>query len=421
MGEIRGRIRIKIVSKSQRSLSFEMKGGDKKTKKFAEKMERLHLNRQKKGGKVMGFKFPYKIFIVFISLIVFMATGVNSALAESDITPGGPWITDNQNVSLKRLNDYPQLVKKLEQIEKTSKGWIELEVIGQTNEGRAIYLAKIGDPAKDAVMIITQQHGNEVMTTEAALRMIQFLSTGSNKAMEILDELYVLIVPRVNPDGAEMYWRYNVDPDAPARNTSEGFYTSSTAGIGWDINRYHWVTDWTLSTLYQNHPAEYPENPVPEAVAVIDAFNAYAPLWIADFHHQGTYVTDEGDSVTSSILWPRNEEVEEEVVDLSKQLCVVIFDYMQQYGYSTVTLYPGGTYAGIARNGYGLAGAGSILVELKGGIGQKQSGMIIKHAYEQMWSILQATADGSLYGVDPDRSDEIPPRGSWYYKDLPPE
>lgn len=369
----------------------------------------------------MGLKSYSKIFIAFISLIVFMGIGINSALTESDITPGGPWITDNQNVSLERLNDYTQLVERLKQIEKTSKGLVELEIIGDTNEGRNIYMAKIGDPGNDAVMIITQQHGNEVMTTETALKLIQFLSTGSNKAMEIIDYLYVLIVPRVNPDGAEMYWRYNVDPDAPARNTSEGFYTSPTVGVGWDINRYHWVTDWTESTLYQNHPAEYPENPVPEAVAVINAFKYYYPIWIADFHHQGTYVTDDGDSVTSSILWPTHPEVTANVVNLSKQLCVVIYDHMQQFGYSTVALYPGGTYAGIGRNGYGLAGAGSILVELKGGIGQKQSGMIIKHAYEQMMSILQATVDGSLYDVDPARSDEIPPRGSYYYKDLPPE
>jgi hypothetical protein len=379
------------------------------------------LIHQQKGGKAMDFKSYCKIFIVSISLIVAMGIGVNSALAESDIIPGGPWITDNQNVSLERLNDYTQLVKRLKQIEKTSKGLVELEIIGDTNEGRNIYLAKIGDPGNDSVMIITQQHGNEAMTTETALKLIKFLSTGNNEAMEILDYLYVLIVPRVNPDGAEMYWRYNVDPDAPARNTSEGFYTDYTAGIGWDINRYHWVTDWTESTLYQNHPVEYPENPVPEAVAVINAFNNYQPLWIADFHHQGTYVTDEGESVTSSILWPRNKNVAPDVVDLSKQLCVVIFDHMQQFGYSTVTLYPGGTYAGIGRNGYGLAGAGSILVELKGGIGQKQSGMIIKHAYEQMMSILQATADGSLYSVDPDRSDEIPTDRNYYYKDLPPE
>ena len=54
-------------------------------------------------------------------------------------------------------------------------------------------------------------------------------------------------------------------------------------------------------------------------------------------------------------------------------------------------------------------------------IGEVQNEIKIKHAYEQMLSILQATADGSLYEVDPNRSDEIPPRGSYYYKDLPPE
>ncbi len=140
---------------------------------------------------------------------------------------------------------------------------------------------------------------------------------------------------------------------------------------------------------------------------------------MADFHHQRTYVTEDGENVTSSILWPRNEEVADDIVDLSKQLCIQIYDHMQQFGYATVTLYPGGTFAGIARNAYGLMGAGSILVELKGGIYPKQNGMITKHAFEEMWTILEATADGSLYDIDPDRSDEIPPRGSFYYKDLP--
>ena len=161
--------------------------------------------------------------------------------------------------------------------------------------------------------------------------------------------------------------------------------------------------------------------PVPEAAAVVDAFKKYQPIWMADFHHQGTYVTDDGESVTSSILWPKNEDVSQEFVDLSKQLCFTIYDHMQQFGFSTITLYNGGTFPGIARNAYGLAGAGSILVELKGGIGQKQSGMIIKHAYEQMWAILEATADGSLEDINPEWADEIPGPDTYhrYYKDLP--
>jgi hypothetical protein len=158
---------------------------------------------------------------------------------------------------------------------------------------------------------------------------------------------------------------------------------------------------------------------VPEADAVIEAFFKYEPIWMADFHHQGTYVSDDRESITSSILWPKNLLVEPTLVNLSKQLCYEIFDHMQQFGFSTISLYPGGTFAGIARNAYGLSGAGSILVELKGGIGQKQSGMIIKHAYEQMRAILEATADGSLFDIAPEMADTIPERGDRYYKELP--
>jgi len=384
-------------------------------------------------------------FIVTSSMVLFGAPGL---FAKTDIVPGGPWTTDTQNVSLNVLSDYGELVKKLKQIEKSSKGLVELEVIGQTNYGKDIYMAKVGDENNEPVMIMTQQHGNEPLTTEAALQLLQKLGTGSKQAMKILDKLYVLVIVRVNPEGAELFTRGNADFDAPPRDSRDCFdadgnvdptlidqgrgvfsttYVDPDGALfpNYDINRYHWP-DWSQSWQILCNPNlngpnfDPDQNPVPEAQAVIDAFLAYGPTWMADFHHQGTYRTEDGENVTSSILWPRNEDVLAEYVDLSKQLCVKIFDHMQQFGFATVTLYPGGTFAGIARNAYGLLMAGSILVELKGGIYPKQNGMITKHAYEQMWSILEATADGSLYDIDPARSDEIPPRGSFYYKQIPP-
>ena len=379
--------------------------------------------------------------------------GAATALAEPEIVPGGPWITENQNVSLNVLSSYDELVKKLHQIEKSSKGLVVLEDIGDTNYGKDIYMAKVGDPANTPVMIMTQQHGNEPLTTEAALQLVKKLGTGSKQARKILDELYVLVIVRVNPEGAELFTRGNADFEAPPRDSRDCFdddgnvdpaLTNLGRGVfsttytdpdgnripNYDINRYHWP-DWTQSWQILCNPDLYDwtgdenynpdQNPVPEAQAVIDAFLAYEPLWMADFHHQGTYRTEEGENVTSSILWPRNEDVLEEYVNLSKQLCVQIYDHMQQFGYATVTLYPGGTFAGIARNAYGLLEAGSILVELKGGIYPKQNGMITKHAFEEMWTILEATADGSLYDNDPADAEDIPERGSFYYKQLPPD
>ncbi len=386
--------------------------------------------------------------LITIAIVALIALCAPNAFAKTEIKPGGPWISDNQNVSLQRLSSYDELVKRLHQIEKSSKGVIELEVIGQTNFGKDIYLAKAGDPANVPVMIMTQQHGNEPMTTEAALKLLKKLGAGGKDVKAILDELYVLIIVRVNPEGAELFTRGNADFEAPPRDSrgcfdadgnvdpalvDQGRGVFSTTYVdpdgnllsNYDINRYHWP-QWTQSWQIRCNPTlpgrhfDPNQSPVPEARAVVNAFEVYRPTWMADFHHQGTYVTEDGENVTSSILWPRNENVLPEYVDLSKQMCVQIYDHMQQFGFATVTLYPGGTFAGIARNAYGLMGAGSILVELKGGIGQKQSGMIIKHAYEQMWTLLESTADRSLETIDPARSDEIPPRGSYYYKDIPP-
>ena len=144
--------------------------------------------------------------IVVMIVFGFASTGV---MAKSEITPGGPWLTDNQTVNYNSLSDYEELVKRLKQTEKSSKGLVQLESIGLTNQGRDIWMAKVGNPTLQPVMIITQQHGNEPIGTESALQLIKNLSTGSAKAQKILDQLYVLIVVRVNPDGAELWQRYN--------------------------------------------------------------------------------------------------------------------------------------------------------------------------------------------------------------------
>jgi len=374
-------------------------------------LERKNLSVQKE----VKMKKSFWGFVLLFFIFYFTANG---AMAETDIIPGGPWITENQKVNYEALHSYDELVKALKQIEKAAKGLVELEVIGQTNLGRDIYLAKVGDPDNTPVMFQTQQHGNEPIGTESALQVIKFLSTGSAKAQQILEALYVLIIVRANPDGAELWQRYDYDPEA-VNYQACGLYAGT--GVGWDINRFHWI-DWTESPSYNcsNPDYNYATNPVPESQAIIDAFLVYEPIWFVDVHGQATYVTFEGENVTSSMLWPTNPDASAAAVQLSQQLCVIMMDQMYQYGYATVTRYPGGTYQGIARNAYGIAGAGSVLVEMKGGIGQKSVGMLVKHAVEQMTAILEATADESLYDTDPARVDELPTERIFYYKDLPP-
>ncbi|HEX2771775.1 MAG TPA: M14 family zinc carboxypeptidase [Micromonosporaceae bacterium] len=318
-----------------------------------------------------------------------ISTVATPAQADPHTIPNGPWVQDNQNVSLSRLHSYEELVKSLRQIEQRSQGRISLETIGKSNEGRDIYLAKVGTgPIR--VLYITQQHGNEPLGTEAALQLLTRL--GQGKAWDdILSRVTLLVVPRVNPDGAERFWRQNYDPDC-----SGAF---CTPGRGFDINRWH-------------DPAVAPEaNPVPEAAAVQRVFAEYQPSFVVDFHHQGSYVSADGDMITTSIFWPNAAGVPESALAFSRQICVTIYDTLSHYGFAEVSQYPGTLPNGIARNAYGLLGAGSVLVEFRGDIGQKSAGKLIRTAYVIMASLLEAAAEGTLDDADPARADLIPLRG----------
>ncbi len=326
---------------------------------------------------------------------------------------------------------------------------VTVERIGESNQGRPLYSAAVRkhDACPD-VMVIAHQHGDEGLMAEGALAALRFLASGDSRAERILDGVSVHFVPRVNPDGFVARQRYNVDTDAPADDegsdifgADNGIFAASDEGIGWDINRYN-RHDWTEHELYQNFPDEYPENPVPEARAVIDMVDDVDPKWIADFHRQGEYVVDyesefdiddvlgddedddeemadyppdpddpgDGDIVTGSMFWPINPDVDEEVQDLSKQVVYTMYDALSGFDGANYTRYPGGTFGGIARNGHALAGHGSVLFELSAGtLGDRE--FRVRQVFEAVLATAHATADGSLDDVDPDDVDELPERG----------
>lgn len=342
---------------------------------------------------------------------------------------------------------------------------VTVERIGETNQGRPLYSAAVGkhDSCPD-VMVIAQQHGDEGIMPEGTLAALRFLTSGDRRAERILDGVSVHFVPRVNPDRFVARHRYNVDTDAPADDEGSdifgadtGIFAAPDEGIGWDINRYN-RHDWTEHELYRTYPDEYPENPVPEARAVIDKLNDVDPEWIADFHRQGEYVVDyestfdvdevvepdddddmngddsddddmddeemedyppdpddpgDGDIVTGSLFWPINPNVDQEVQDLSKQVVYTMYDELSKFDRANYTRYPGGTFGGIARNGHGLAGYGSVLFELSAGtLGDRE--FRIRQVFEAVLAAAQATADGSLEEVDPDDVDELPERGDTF-------
>ncbi|MBW3582890.1 MAG: hypothetical protein KY455_07310 [Euryarchaeota archaeon] len=93
--------------------------------------------------------------------------------------------------------------------------WVTLELLGMSGEGRPIYLAIVADPDSPVPMeervrtfIFTQQHGNEPAGTPAALTLLDDIAKGGSIA-ETLENQVLILLPMVNPDGAEKEQRRN--------------------------------------------------------------------------------------------------------------------------------------------------------------------------------------------------------------------
>ncbi|MFC6734110.1 M14 family zinc carboxypeptidase [Haladaptatus sp. DYSN1] len=286
---------------------------------------------------------------------------------------------------------------------------ISLKSIGTSNGGREIWLVSIGNGETD-VLFAGQQHGNEPTGCTSLVALIHHLATGACDSY--LESVTVHVVPRMNPDGAESNARTNVDPDVPSSNagaTGEGFFVSES---GWDLNRYHFP-DWTQSRLYEHHPETYPANPVPESHALTELVAALDPTWFVDVHNQGEgKKTPSGEDITHSIVWPilGSQQLPTEGLTLSKQLCVRIFDQLNQYHSPVVSRYPAtASYPGVAHKAYSLQNRGSILYETVMTPSHAQYRRQALTTLTTLLSLVGATASGELYEIDPTRTDEIPP------------
>ncbi|GGD38350.1 M14 family metallopeptidase [Muriicola marianensis] len=100
---------------------------------------------------------------------------------------------------------------------------MHLEKIGNSVMGRPIQKIVLGTgPIK--VMMWSQMHGNESTTTKAVLDLVKALHLGYRNSGDILESLTLVIIPQLNPDGAEAYTRENaagIDLNRDARNQTQ--------------------------------------------------------------------------------------------------------------------------------------------------------------------------------------------------------
>lgn len=317
-----------------------------------------------------------------------------------------------------------QIKTVLDYIADISDDLVEITCPGLSNQGLPIWEAIIGS-GDTSVIIHAEQHPDEVLLTEGVLAALYHLATSdSDEVQQILDNVTLHLFPRLNPDGHIQRTRQNDDPDAPEPDPEDdiddpdvGFFT--VEGVGWDTNRHHFF-NWEDSPLFQTFPDEYPENPVSETQLLIDRSIEIDNDWVIDFHNKGSPLTayPENKSISASTFWPSADGVSDDTRQLSQQLCYSIYEHLEDVlddDIVHVSQYPGGTYEGIARNGHGVAGRGSVLFENAGGtLGDAE--FRSRQIFEASLVCLHRTADGSLYDIDPDLADEEIP-ADWDFED----
>lgn len=82
------------------------------------------------------------------------------------------------------------------------------EIIGYSEQNRPIYSISFGKGVTK-ILIWSQMHGNESTCTKALFDVFNFLKSTSSSY--ILEHCSLVIIPILNPDGAEVYTRHNAN------------------------------------------------------------------------------------------------------------------------------------------------------------------------------------------------------------------
>ncbi len=337
-----------------------------------------------------------KVLSVYLSsLLAFVAmTAVSLPVGAVGNGPN----TGNGSIQTSILHTYESLVDYLKTQDHKQEA-MELEVIGQTVKGRDIYMAKyISNPENPTILFLTQQHGNEQLTTEGALEFIKHL--GTNKTKVVLDNVNVLIIPMLNADGAMGDVNFSLEDYLADGDRHLTRYNANNV----DLNREH---DKATKEME------------PEArVLHENVFEKYTIDYMIDLHHQGTESQTNGELVSGSILYPTNLNVKPEVLEASKQLGSVVYHSIEDTGWGHIGKYNGGSGENIGRNGAAVRyDISTLLFEMRGmsdhyyesyALGQKSNGYLIKQTITTLDATVRAISDGSIKKADISFWDTLP-------------
>jgi len=150
---------------------------------------------------------------------------------------------------------YETLTSELQSISVLHPEIARLTSIGQTTQGRELWMLKISDnPDQEEdepeVAYIAAMHGDEVVGKEMCVNFIHYLMDNygtDSRVTDLVDSTEIWIMPSMNPDGTALAQRYNAGnvnlnrdfPDyfADPVNTPDGRAPETKAVMEWTLTR----------------------------------------------------------------------------------------------------------------------------------------------------------------------------------------
>ena len=298
---------------------------------------------------------------------------VLAVLADVPITLDAPGLTPGRT----EFTSQTEMEAHLRGLKVRTPG-LYLGSLGQTAEGRDLPwlvftaeglqdLAAVRRLNRPVIWLMGQQHGNEPSGGEAMLALASALADG--ELTPLLDRITVVIVPRMNPDGAAAFTR--------------------RTGLDFDLNRDH-----LLATL-------------PESRGVQAAMALLPPDVVVDAHEYGAVSPLQRfgrlNAADQTILDATHPGVPAGVTRLARATYLPAMEArLHRAGLSTSVylsgmpatgpLVTGGTSPGISRNYYGLTGAVSFLLESRNGGGREAYQRRVASHYLAAAGLLEAAA-----------------------------
>lgn len=333
--------------------------------------------------------------------------------------------------------NHAQLTRAVQQLERTSQGRVDVEVAGQSNQGRDIYVARVGE-GDTVVYVQTQIHGNENHGTEALLNLLGQMGGNTPEAQELRENITLVGIPRLNVDGGENDTRQNAQSWAevveafPQLAGAEPSWNYRESVPGFDVNR-----DFNPDLDYVPQPEDFPGNSAdtgwyitPEAQTSRDVYRGLEQEfgtvdYFVDLHNQWSCYKQEGTDNMSSLSisgrfiddpsefgdWPKFD------YDASRRANVAVYDALQgqgNSGFGHLTLYPQDTnLPGTALGSFALRGSATVLFETSSQTqydGQKRNGYLTKQVEIGLKGLLDAVADDSIDSLDAEDYEQIPNR-----------